>query len=78
LRFIAIPPIANANGNSQLQTTSQPGHPPAPPSRPSIRPAQIAATSAVTPINTLPFPGTAVKEAERSIVSRMKRRFSIA
>ena len=37
-----------------------------------------AATMAVTPIATPPHPGTAVKDEARSIVSRMKRRLSIA
>src|SRR6201990_1470774 len=40
--------------------------------------ATSAAKSAVTPMATCPQPGTAVKEEARSIVSRMKRRLSIA
>src|ERR1700730_2531978 len=38
----------------------------------------LAATSPVIPIATPPHPGTAVKDAQRSMVSRIKRRFSIA
>src|SRR5262245_25430996 len=41
-------------------------------------PEMTAATTALTPINTPPHPGTAVNAPARSIVSRMKRRFSIA
>ncbi len=40
------------------------------------RAASHAAARAVRPRMTCPQPGTAVKEAERSIVSRMKRRSS--
>src|SRR5215213_4942366 len=40
--------------------------------------ATSAANSAVSPMATCPQPGTAVKADARSIVSRMKRRLSIA
>src|SRR5271157_1798353 len=40
--------------------------------------ARHAVASAVTPIATPPHPGTAVKEAALSMVSRMKRRSSMA
>src|ERR1035437_1835508 len=40
--------------------------------------AMYAATIAVTPINMPPYPGTAVKLVERSIVSRINSRLSIA
>ena len=42
------------------------------------RTASAVAISAVTPITTWPQPGKAVREPARSIVWRMKRRFSIA
>ena len=42
------------------------------------RAAIQAAAQAVTPMPTCPHPGTAVNAPARSIVSRMKRRFSIA
>jgi hypothetical protein len=40
--------------------------------------ATSAAKSAVSPMASCPRPGTAVNEEARSIVSRMKRRLSIA
>ena len=42
----------------------------------SWRAAKAAAAMAVTPSRTCPQPETAVKAAERSMVSRMKRRSS--
>ena len=41
-------------------------------------PASGAVMSALAPIITPPHPGTAVNAPARSIVSRMKRRFSMA
>src|SRR5262249_46166904 len=41
-------------------------------------PEMAAAASALMPISTPPHPGTAVNAPARSIVSRMKRRFSMA
>jgi hypothetical protein len=40
--------------------------------------ARPVATSAVTPMSIVPHPDTAVKVAAAAIVSRMKRRLSIA
>jgi hypothetical protein len=40
--------------------------------------ARTAAPMALTPMATCPHPGTAVNDRARSIVLRMKRRFSMA
>ena len=46
--------------------------------RARLRAGEPAAASALMPIATPPHPGTAVNEPARSMVSRMKRRLSIA
>src|SRR5262245_8755079 len=71
LRFMVQPPISSASGNSHAQTYIH--------SCSEWMPEAVnAATMAVTTIDTHPHPGTAVKDEARSIVSRMKRRLSIA
>src|SRR5262249_57471408 len=70
-RFRVRPPISSGGGNSHAQTYIHSCWEWMPE-------AMIAAMMAVTPIATPPHPGTAVKDEARSIVSRMKRRLSIA
>src|SRR5206468_10244929 len=71
LRAVATSAMAAASPASASQMASQRRD-----SRGS--PAIAAVASALTPISTPPHPGTAVNAPARSIVSRMKRRFSIA
>ena len=68
---MAQPPSPNATKHSPSQVASQARDE-------GCRAATAAAASAVTPMATCPQPGTAVKALARSIVSRMKRRFSMA
>src|SRR5712692_4116729 len=67
----AITPIRTATIASPTQIASQP-------SSRGCRAARKAAARALTPISIPPTPGTAVKEPARSMVSRMKRRLSMA
>src|SRR5580698_3191213 len=71
LRLIASTASTMANAASSSQVASQ---------RSSVgcRLAMAAAASALMPMATPPHPGTAVNEPARSIVSRMRRRLSIA
>src|SRR5579872_3935062 len=64
-------PIETATTASDTHTASQR-------SRPGCRAAIQAAARALTPIRMPPTPGTAVNEPARSMVSRMKRRLSMA
>src|SRR3954463_9339996 len=71
LRYIVQPATAAETTASTIQTATQS-------EKAFCCEATSAAKSAVTPMATCPQPGTAVNEEARSIVSRMKRRLSIA